>query len=127
MGITKRAVAKGKGGGGGGDVISMLGNAIKKSNEKIDSGVKNIVNTVKVEVAKPEFKDGLQKAVKVAVGVASLTPVGKRLVMASVAIADKVTGNNSASSYVGTDKNNSTLSMVPGGLLFQQVLEVADP
>ena len=101
---------------GGGNIISSLGNAINKSNANI-----------KKEFEKPSVKEGLQKAVKIASGVLSVTPIGKAVVMATVAIADKATNSHSASSYLGTDKNNSTLSMVPGGLLFQQVLEVADP
>ena len=101
---------------GGGNIISSLGNAINKSNANI-----------KKEFEKPSVKEGLQKAVKLASGVLSVTPIGKAVVMATVAIADKATNSHSASSYLGTDKNNSTISLLPGGLLAQQILEVADP
>ena len=78
---------------GGGNIISSIGNAINKSNANI-----------KKEFEKPSVQEGLQKATKIAAGVLSVTPIGKAVVMATVAIADKATNSHSASSYLGTDK-----------------------
>ena len=64
----------------------------------------------------------LQSATKIITGIVAVTPIGKALLMASVAIADKV-DHGSATAYLG--QTNSTLNMLPGGNLIQQVASVA--
>jgi hypothetical protein len=93
----------------------------------IKASVQKTTTAIKKEVTKPTVLQGLQKATQITAGIVSLTPVGKALVVASTVIANKATNSNAASSYLGTDKNNSTLSMLPGGMLAQQILKVADP
>jgi hypothetical protein len=93
----------------------------------IKASVQKTTTVIKKEVTKPTVLQGLQKATQITAGIVSLTPAGKALVMATTVIANKATNSNAASSYLGTDKNNSTLSMLPGGMLAQQILKVADP
>jgi hypothetical protein len=59
-----------------------------------------------------------KKVVKVLIGIAQLTPIGKALTKAAVTIADK-TDHGSATKYLG--KSNSSIDMLPGGALAQAV------
>ena len=94
---------------------------------KIKAKIKKDVAVVKKEVQKPTFLQGVQAATQITAGVLSITPIGKVIVKATVLIADKATHSDAASSYLGTNNNNSTLSMLPGGMLAQQVLGVVSP
>ena len=94
-------------------------------------GISDIMKKIKGGEAKAKqvkaYKPPIQDAVKILAGVVALTPIGKGLLIATTKIADAVTHSNAADQYLGLDKDNSTLSMLPGGLLAQQVLQVADP
>ena len=90
----------------------------------VKQGTLNTVNAVKHEVQKPSFQQGLQKAVQISAGVVALTPVGKGILMAAAAGGD-AGSHGGASAYLGLNNTNSTLSFAPGGLLAQQVANVA--
>jgi len=94
-------------------------------------GISDIMKKIKGGEAKAKqvkaYKPPIQDAVKILAGVVALTPIGKGLLIATTKIADAATHSNAADQYLGLDKDNSTLSMLPGGLLAQQVLQVADP
>jgi hypothetical protein len=94
-------------------------------------GISDIMKKIKGGEAKAKqvkaYKPPIQDAVKILAGVVALTPIGKGLLIATTKLSDAITHNNAADQYLGLDKDNSTLSMLPGGLLAQQVLQVADP
>lgn len=97
-----------------------IANDIHKSNDQIAKAFKNIPKPPppKIDMA------ALQKATQIIAGVVALTPIGRGLLTAATQIADKA-DHGAASSYLGLDNTNSTLSMVPGGLLAQQAANVA--
>ena len=82
----------------------------------------SMVVTSKSAVQQQKTEKAGQAIVKVLVGVANLTPLGKVITKAAITIADK-TDHGAATAYLG--KSNSTLDMVPGGNLAQAVASVA--
>ena len=91
--------------------------------KKVEVGSKQAVNTVKTEVQKPEFIHGVQSATKILTGVISMTPIGKGLVKA-ITLGTAAGGKSGqASEWMGS--TNSTLDMVPGGMLAQSIASVA--
>ena len=84
-------------------------------------GISDIMKKIKGGEAKAKqvkaYKPPIQDAVKILAGVVALTPIGKGLLIAATKIADAATHSNAADQYLGLDKDNSTLSMLPGGLL----------
>ena len=109
------------------DLVNV-GHTIEKGTlgvvHKIETGSKGAINTVKTEVQKPSFQQGLQKAVQITAGVVALTPIGKSLLKVAVLSGD-AGSHGGASAYLGLGNTNSTLDMVPGGLLSQQIANVA--
>lgn len=97
-----------------------IANDVKKSNDQIAKAFKNIPKPPppKIDMA------ALQKATQVIAGVVALTPIGRGILTAVTKGADAGT-HGAASSYLGLDNTNSTLSMLPGGLLAQQAANVA--
>ena len=100
-----------------GDAFKSLGNAIVASSNKTNNEIKQTFTSDKAMA-------GYKTATNIAIGVASLTPVGKAMAMGAIAISDKVTGGK-ATAYLGAQ--NSTLDMLPGGYLAQAVVGAADP
>ena len=119
------------------NTFKNLGNTIKNGVDtahKIESGSKNVVkkvevgskqaiNTVKTEVQKPEFIHGVQSATKILTGVISMTPIGKGLVKAISLSTGAAGKGGDAAQWMGS--TNSTLDMVPGGMLAQSIASVA--
>ena len=100
-----------------GDAFKSLGNAIVSSSNKTNNEIKHTITSDKAMA-------GYKSATRIAIGVASLTPLGKAAAMAAITISDKVTGGK-ATAYLGP--SNSTLNMAPGGALFQAIVKEADP
>jgi hypothetical protein len=105
--------------------FNKIGDDIKKSNAKINNDIQKSNNSIGNkfrDIPKPKIDmKALQEATGIIAGIVSITPIGKLLVTASVAIADKET-HGKATAYLNNGHNvNSTLSMVPGGMLFQQI------
>ena len=96
-----------------------MGNAHSVSIPKINIPK---INIPKINIPKPKIDmNALRKGTNIIAGIISLTPPGKLLVTASVGIADLST-HNAASNYLNNGKKyNSTLSLLPGGLLIQSV------
>ena len=80
-------------------------------------------STIKDTFTSDKAMAGYKTATNIAIGVASLTPVGKGLAQAAIAISDKATGGK-ATAYLGPQ--NSTLNMAPGGYLVQSILKETD-
>ena len=100
-----------------GSAFKSLGNAITASTNKTNNEIKQTFTSDKAMA-------GYKTATNIAIGVASLTPIGKAAATAAILIADKATGGK-ATDYLGA--SNSTLNMVPGGALAQAILKTADP
>ena len=100
-----------------GDAFKSLGNKIAESSNKTNNEIKQTFTSDKAMA-------GYKTATNIAIGVASLTPVGKALAQGAIAISDKATGGK-ATAYLGP--TNSTLNMVPGGALFQAITKEVDP
>ena len=86
---------------------------------KVETGSKQAINTVKTEVQKPEFIHGVQSATKILTGVISMTPIGKGLVKAITLSTAAGGKSGDAAQWMGS--TNSTLDMVPGGMLAQSI------
>ena len=78
--------------------------------------------TSKQAVSNQKTEQAGHSIVKMLVGIANLTPIGRALTTASIKIADKV-DHGSASKYLGP--SNKTLDMVPGGSLAQAIASTA--
>ena len=102
--------------------------------KKVEVGSKQVVNTVKVgtintvkkveaEVKKPAFIQGLQQATKIATGIIAITPIGKLAVKAITLSTGAAGKGGDAAQWMGG--GNSTLSMVPGGMLAQSIASAA--
>ena len=100
-----------------GDFFKGLGNAVVASSNKTNEAIKTTFTS-------PEAMKGYKIATNVAIGVVSLTPVGKLAVKGAIEISDKVTGGK-ATDYLGAQ--NSTIGMLPGGVLAQAIMGSVDP
>lgn len=80
---------------------------------------------INIPPPKPVDMRALQQAVGIIGGAVSATPVGKLVMMGITGIADASTGGK-ASNYLNDGRSvNSTLSMLPGGVLAQRVANLA--
>ena len=93
-----------------------MGNKSSKGNSSAP------VVTHKSAVQQQKTEAGGKAVVKVLVGIANLTPLGKVITKAAITIADK-TDHGSATKYLG--KTNSTVDMLPGGNLAQAIASSA--
>ena len=80
------------------------------------------VVTHKSAVQQQKNETAGKAVVKVLVGIANLTPLGKVITKAAITIADK-TDHGAATKYLG--KTNSTVDMLPGGNLAQAIASTA--
>ena len=87
------------------------------------------VPTIRLPLLPPPKIDehALRKSLGVIAGVISLNPIGKVLVMGTMGIADAITGGKGSDYVNDGHKVNSTLSMLPGGMLLQQFANDIDP
>ena len=80
---------------------------------------------INIPPPKPVDMRALQQAVGIIGGAVSATPVGKLVMMGITGVADASTGGK-ASNYLNDGRSvNSTLSMLPGGVLAQRVANLA--
>ena len=101
-----------------------IGNFFKGVGTAVVASANKTGNSIKQTFTSPEAMKGYKTATNIAIGVASLTPVGKALAQGAIAIADKV-DHGSATKYLGAQ--NSTLNGVPGGYLAQAIMKEVDP
>ena len=101
-----------------------VGNFFKGVGNSIVSSSKKTNEAIKTTFTSPEAMKGYKIATNVAIGIVSLTPVGKLAVKGAIAISDKVTGGK-ATGYLGAQ--NSTIGMLPGGVLAQAIMGSVDP
>ena len=101
-----------------------VGNFFKGVGNSIVSSANKTGDSIKTTFTSPEAMKGYKTATNIAIGVASITPVGKALAQGAIAIADKATGGK-ATDYLGPQ--NSTVNGVPGGYLAQAIMKEVDP
>ena len=101
-----------------------VGNFFKGVGTAVVASANKTGNSIKQTFTSPEAMKGYKTATNIAIGVASLTPVGKALAQGAIAIADKV-DHGSATKYLGAQ--NSTLNGAPGGYLAQAIMKEVDP
>ena len=101
-----------------------VGNFFKGVGNSIVSSANKTGDSIKTTFTSPEAMKGYKTATNIAIGVASITPVGKALAQGAIAIADKATGGK-ATGYLGPQ--NSTVNGVPGGYLAQAIMKEVDP
>jgi hypothetical protein len=113
-----------------GGAFRDLGNKINTSVQHTNAAVAQSNNTIRNEFNKPEVMRGLQGATKIALGVTELAlsvlPGGSG---ANRAINMSLAAGNGAShgqvnAWTGIGDTNSTLNMLPGGLLSQNIASV---
>ena len=86
-----------------------VGNFFKGVGNSIVSSANKTGDSIKTTFTSPEAMKGYKTATNIAIGVASITPVGKALAQGAIAIADKATGGK-ATGYLGPQ--NSTVNGV---------------
>ncbi len=112
-------------------VAPVVQHAVVQSTSTLSSAANHAASAVNNEVHKPEFMAGLQATTRIGLGVAELgigfVPGGSA---ANRAINLSLSAGNSGSggkvnAWTGLGDTNSTLNMVPGGLLAQNIAGVA--
>ena len=101
-----------------------VSNFFKGVGNSITTSANKTGDSIKTTFTSPEAMKGYKTATNIAIGVASITPVGKALAQGAIAIADKATGGK-ATGYLGPQ--NSTVNGVPGGYLAQAIMKEVDP
>ena len=109
---------------GGHKAPDPVGNFFKGVGSAITTSANKTGDSIKQTFTSPEAMKGYKTATNIAIGVASITPVGKALAQGAIAIADKATGGK-ATDYLGPQ--NSTVNGVPGGYLAQAIMKEVDP
>ena len=111
--------------------VQQTTKAVEKSNSVVKSTLNNVGSTIKAEVKKTELITGLQSATKIGLGVVelglSVVPGGaaaNKAINLSLAAGNGKSGGQ-VNAWTGIGDTNSTLNMVPGGLLAQNIASVA--
>ena len=111
--------------------VQKTNTAVSTSVQKTNTAVANSNNTIRNEFKKPEVIKGLQSATKIGLGVfeagMGFLPGGS---LVNKAINTSLGASNGAShgqvnAWTGVSETNSTLNMLPGGLLSQNIAGVA--